>query len=563
MKRFLIIIVLIASFLPSRAFPAESADGQLDKGIVNSVAHAYLLIQKAHENRSEAVPILKEALSVSPDLPAVYFELSKASFALSGTGVLNSIDYFLQGIDAYFRNFWWSFDLFGAIFFALLFSFLLSFIFIILIRLVGDLPLFSHNLTENKTLAIPLLLLIVVSIISPLFFLAGTLIILSLYMRKTDRLVVYLFLTVLLASLPLFSAASFFIFSPLSANVRAVVQVNESKGNNFGLSSLSRSDDYADLFSYALALKRDGRFDAAIAVYKELLERKKDPKVYVNLGNCYVGLYNFKEDRNENLTEAVGQYLNALNIRPLSSAYYNLSQVSREMFDFQKGDEYYREALALDRTAVTRYRSISGRSPNRFVVDETMTYSDLWDYALQTPHKVSDFGMSVVPVWVVSVFSLGFFPAMVLFNRLRRKAYRCRKCSSIMCEKCEKGLMWGQMCPACYSSLVKLDELDVKERVARLQAIYGHQRNRRLTMKILAWLLPGTAQIYAGKILYGFILLWLFLFFLIFPLVNSVFGPTGGVMADTYLSWSSIPLLVIVYVISNLVTRRRITKGWL
>jgi tetratricopeptide (TPR) repeat protein/TM2 domain-containing membrane protein YozV len=553
----------MAVFLPSRAIPAELADNQLNKGIVNSDAHAYLLIQKARENRSEAVPTLKKALSVSPDLPAVYFELSKASFAPSVNGVLNSIDYFLQGIDSYFRNFWWSFDLFGSLFISLVFSFLLSLVFIIFIRLVSDLPLISHNLIENKTFAMPLLLLIVFSVISPLFFLAGTLVILSLYMRKTDRMVVYFFLIVLLASPLLFRAASFFITTPLSANMRAVVQVNESSGNAFALSSLSQSDGYADRFSYALALKRDGSFDAAISVYEDLLERKKDPKVYVNLGNCYVGLYNFREDRKEKLAEAVEQYLKAVSIKPLPSAYYNLSQVSREMFDFQRGDEYYREALARDRIAVTQYRSISGRSPNRFVIDETLTYPDLWDYALETSYKVSDFGLSLVPVWAVSVLSLGFFPAIVLFNRFRQKAYRCRKCSSIMCGKCEKGLMWGQMCPACYSSLVKLDELDVKERVARLQSIYGHQRNRRMTMKILAWLLPGAAQIYAGKILYGFILLWLFLFFLIFPFVNSVFGPTGGMMTHAYLSRVSIPLLVIVYITSNFITRQRITKGWL
>ncbi len=59
------------------------------------------------------------------------------------------------------------------------------------------------------------------------------------------------------------------------------------------------------------------------------------------------------------------------------------------------------------------------------------------------------------------------------------------------------------MCQTCYASFIKLDELEAKERVAKLLSIYEHQKKRRNIMKIFSFLIPGAAQLYAGKICRG------------------------------------------------------------
>ena len=172
--------------------------------------------------------------------------------------------------------------------------------------------------------------------------------------------------------------------------MKAIVEVNESKGNTYALTALKNRDDYASLFSYALALKREKYYSEAIEIYQKLLLRKPDPAVYVDLGNCYVGM--------GNMDEAMASYLKAVEIRPLASAYYNLSQISREMLDYSKGNDYFKRALEIDRDAVSSYRLKYSRNPNRIVVDETLSFSGLWDLAMTNTGKTSTFGMAVLSV---------------------------------------------------------------------------------------------------------------------------------------------------------------------
>lgn len=263
------------------------------------------------------------------------------------------------------------------------------------------------------------------------------------------------------------------------------------------------------------------------------------------------------------MDEAVNSYLASIPIRPLASAYYNLSQVYREGLDFEKGNEYFSKALAIDRIAVTGFRAISGRNPNRIVADETIPPSSLWDFAWKTPGKAATFSLSVLPGWTISLGALLLILAFYMMNKhAGNKAYRCRRCNEIFCPRCEKHIMWGQMCPQCFRSLIKLDEIEVKERVAQLLSIYEHQKQRREIMKLLSFVIPGTSQVYAGKILYGFFFIWPFMFFLLFPLTTS-FMPPDARGTHWVVNIASLLIAVIVLTISNIFTRQRISKGWL
>ena len=549
---FLFFCILLS---PAVTFADEFIESQLNSGIRNSEVSSYLLLQEAKANKAQATDLLGQASAYSPDLPAVHFELAKTKFSLTYTGILYSVDHVISGINAYSKNFWWSFSLAGGAFLGLLLSFNVAILIIVIIRIFSDLPLLSHEVEESRQNIALLLVLFVLSLISPLLFLAGILVLLGLYMTRIDKALVYLFLVFLLSSPFFFRTAAQFLQVSSSGTMKAMVEVNESKGNAYALSALKSSDEPLALFSYGLALKRTGLYDEAIAAYKNLIKTKADAPVYVNLGNVYVG--------QNNMDEAVKSYFAAITIRPLASAYYNLSQVSREGLDFEKGNEYFSKALKIDRNAVTGYRAISGRTPNRIVADETILPSSLWDLAWKTPRKASTFNLSALPVWTISLAALLLMSAFYMMNKhAGNKAYRCRRCNEIFCPRCEKHIMWGQMCPQCFRSLIKLEEIVVKERVAQLLSIYEHQKQRRDIMRLLSFIIPGSSQVYAGKILYGFFFMWPFLFFLLFPFTMS-FMSLDVRGTHWVLTLASLLIAIIFLITSNIFTRQRISRGWL
>jgi tetratricopeptide (TPR) repeat protein len=555
MRKLTVFLFFCIVVSPAITLADEFTESQLNSGIRNSEVSSYFLLQEAQADKVQAATLLSRAAAYSPDLPAVQFELAKTQFSLSYTGILDSVDHIVSGIDAYSRNFWWSFSLAGGAFLGLVLSFIVVIFIIVIVRIFSDLPLLSHEIEESRHNIALLLVLFLCSLISPLLFLAGILVLLGLYMPRIDKIIVYLFLVFLLASPFFFRTAAQFLQVSSSGTMKAIVEVNESRGNAYALSALKSSNEPLALFSYGLALKRAGLYNEAIAAYNDLIKTKAYAPAYVNLGNVYVG-------RNT-MEEAAKSYLAAITLRPLASAYYNLSQVSREGLDFEKGNEYFSKALEIDRNAVTGYRAISSRNPNRIVADESISLPALWDLAWKTPGKTATFNLSVLPEWTISLAALLLMFAFYMMNKhAGNKAYRCRRCNEIFCPRCEKHIMWGQMCPQCFRSLIKLEEIEVKERVAQLLSIYAHQKRRRDIMKLLSFIIPGSSQVYAGKILFGFFFMWPFLFFLIFPLTTSFMSPDAR-GTHWIANLASLLIATIYLIISNIFIRQRISKGWL
>ncbi len=555
MKRFSLVVLFSLLFIPVLSTGRDFCEEQLDKGIRNSEAYSYFLIEKSKADSSKAEKTLEEALRCSPDLPAVYFALLKTSFSFSTERMYKAYGYMLKGIEAYERNFWWSFTVAGSLFLSFIISFILSMVIIIMVRLPGDLPLFSHDIMEQKN-KILLLLILISALIGPLLLIGGILIILGLYLKKMDRVVVYLYLVFLLISPWVFKASSMVFSIPSSDVLKAVIEVNESRDNGYALSILRNSEDDGALYSYALALKREGRYDEAIHIYNKLIARKPDPVFYNNLANCYVA----KND----MERAKQLYEKSMQMRPLVSASYNMSQVLRRTLDLVKGEEYFLYAQKIDPDSVSRFQAIFSQNPNRLVIDEVLPISALWQYSRENATRVSTFGLSTVPPALLSFMAL-FFGALfyVLNKRIKPRAHRCKKCGTILCKKCERRVLWGNMCLQCFRSLIKLHELDARERIARLQTVYEYQMRRRRNMDVLSFLLPGSAQIYAGDVLKGLLFLWSFLFLLCVFVISSIFVIGMPHFPHLWLNWGTFLLMAIVYFMSNIITRLRLAKRWL
>jgi tetratricopeptide (TPR) repeat protein len=555
-KKFSIAVFLSLLLIPFFSAGKDFYEEQLDRGIRNSESYSYFLIEKSRANPSQKEEILKEALRCSPDLPAVYFELSKANFSAFGGRMYKAYDYMLGGIEAYKRNFWWTFTLAGSLFLGLIISFVFSMLIIIIIRLMRDLPLLTHDIMERKNRMLLLLIVIISAFAGPLLLMGSILIVLGLYLKKVDRSVVYLYLLFLFLSPWLLKASSIAFSVPSSSVLKAVIEVNESRDSRYALSVLNNSEDEAALSSYALALKREGYYDEAIEIYNKLIAGNPDPAFYNNLANCYVA----KDD----LEKAIKLYQQSIQIKPLVSAYYNMSQVLRRTLDLVKGEEYFLYAQRMDPDAITGFQAVFSQNPNRLVVDEVLPISALWEYSREKAAGVSAFGLSMLPprrLPVLAVFIGALF--YVLNKRMRARAYRCKKCGTIICNKCVRRVLWGNMCLQCYKSLIELHELDARERITRLKTVYEYQMRRRSILKVLSFLLPGSAYIYAGFVLKGFFILWLFLFLLTAFIISSTFVVGMPYFPHLWLNWGAPFLLVMVLLVSNIITQLRLAKGWL
>jgi tetratricopeptide (TPR) repeat protein len=554
-KKIVTALLLFLLLVPSISSGEELYQHELNRGIRNSEAYSFLLIEQAKRTAgAQKINILREAMDYSPDLPAVYFELAKASFGLAPEAVFQTIDYMLQGIAAYQRNFWSIFMLTASLFMSAVISFFIAVSLMVVVRLPRDVPLLSHDVKEDRISAL-LLLVLLFAVFGPLYLPAALLMIISLYMKKWDRLVIYLYLIFLLASPLIFRSISTAFMAPSSGDLKAIVQVNESKGNRYALSVL-RGEDPVVLFSYALALKREGKYHEAIDIYNKLIAIKPDPRLYNNLANCYIAL--------NDVERAKMLYRKSIEQNPLPVALYNLSEAYRETLDFEKGEEYFLAAQKMDGDAVSRFRAIFGRNPNRFVIDEGLPMSDLWRYAEAKTTESSTLGLSVLPlpfIPIIAVLMAALFYALT--RQARPRAYRCNRCGAVFCSRCEKHILWGHMCLQCYRSLVKLDELDAKERITRILTVYGYQKKRRDIIKVISFILPGSGQIYAGNVLTGFLFLWPFLFFLLIPVMNSLFVMEMTGFSNFWLDTAALFFAAVVYFISVMTTRRRLVRGWL
>ena len=545
---FLLLIFTLSTFAPLSHSAEDTYESHLDRGLKNNEPYSYVLIKKANADPSKAKSLLTEALRHSPDLPPAYFEMAKISFSPSAKVIFESLDYAIKGFKAYKENFWWLMSISGLFTASLMLSFVVVLALVLAVRLFIDIPLLSHDIKETRKKILIAMLLVPLSFLGPLFFMAGSLLLLGLYFRGMNKAVVYASVLFLLVSPLCLNIINMFLSVP-SSELRAIVAVNESRGNKYAASVLKNKDDFISLFSYGLALKREGRYEEAISAYKKLLASHPDPRAYVNLGNSYAGV--------NDLAAARESYKKSVELKPLASAYYNLSQLSREMLDFTKGEEYFNEAVKLNSETVSQFSSAASRNPNRFVIDETLPMSTMWEYAetgAQRLIKISP--LNSASSAIVSIALLALF--CVMDPAFKQRAYRCQRCGVILCGKCGKGKLWGEMCSLCYKSLIKLDALDSRIRVAKQLEVQELQKKKRRIISFLSFAPPGIAHIYWGRILSGTLFLWLFVFLLLLILLKPLFSTGLSLFSHGWITMPSAIIMAFLYLISAIDARRRL-----
>jgi tetratricopeptide (TPR) repeat protein len=521
----------------------------LDSGLTNDEAYSMSLVQEAKDspNRQE---LLEEALQFSPDLPALYFKLAWSSLP----NVFASLQYLVGGIKAYARSFWWAFSFIGLVFTSALLSLAVTAAILVLVRLPIQIPLLSHDINESKAKLLIPLTLFAAALGGPLFFIGGALVVVGIHLKKHNRLPVYLVLAVLMVSPLLVKAANRMLATAASPELRAIVAVNEGRDNNLALEVLRDESSPEARFSYAMALKRKGRYAEAEAIYKDLNSQKPSWMVLNNLANIYQAR-NQTDEAKETLKKAADMSSSAVVL-------YNLSQVYRGTLDYATGDKYYREASDKDRDEVSKYTAIASVNPNRFVIDVTYTDIDFWKEAIGSSGDYFwPYPIGTMPAVGLAVFLL--ILSIAFGATIHSQAFRCSRCAKIVCNICSRDSRWGQMCPECYNSLVKVKDMDRQKRVSALLRAYEHKDKIKRMVRILSFLPPGIAQISVGRALGGFAFLWAFCFCGVLIWLNPLIGTGLAGFSHSWLNVPAVLAMVAIYAASTVYVNGRLESEWL
>lgn len=552
MKRFVLAVfwVLVAY---NCLHAKDLYDEMLNSGLRNSDKVSFFLMEEAKEDPAKSREALLEAMNYSPDLPAVYFKLFWGSLTSSPQSIYDSIHYLMRGFGAYRNNFWWLFNLLGILYLGALLAVVAVLFFIVLVRLPMDVPLINHEIREDSRMALVYIVALVLSSLGPLYFIAAMLMIISLYFRRSSRIVTYCFFGALIALPLLMKPVEIFLSASTWPELKAIVAVNQGQDNAYALQVLPGKGGREELFSLALAQKREGLYGKAITSYEELLSKYSgDAIVYNNLANCYAILKMY--DRAREL------YEKAVSISPMASAYYNLSQLSRELLDFSSGDRYFDDAKRISPDAVGRFRALTSTEPNRFYFDEVLPMKELWAHALTARgREIGSF--SYLPLWATPFAGIVVLVLFLVMTRVWKvRAFSCRRCGLIICTRCERSLKWGSMCHDCFVSLVTLEK-EPRDRIRKLQKVYAVKRRRRSLIRFLSVLMPGLHLIYTGKILRGAALSFLFLFFPILYVLGRGYNFSIYPFRHEWIVFALMIFTPLLYII-NLVATRRFLKGW-
>ncbi len=545
------IILLLAFLFTLRGNIPSSAEISPKNALKTPRVYSHLLLKKAEElHRTEAIELIQRSLKIDPDNPRAHFLIFRHTFGKGLKDTFLSFKHLFNGIRYSIKDFWHFLNFYAIVLATFSFSIPILIVIFAVVRLPIDIPLFIHEITEDPK-KVAFLGVLIPSFLGVYFALAGILFLSSFQIRKRGYVIGPILFGLMLLSMLIGGYLDSYLRGMISPEIRATAAVNLGRSNIYAIDRLKNTEGFTYKFSYALALQKEGYVTDARPVYEDLAREKKDERVLVNLGNCYFLLNQYDN--------AEALYREALKIKPIASAYYNLSIIARERLNFSEGDSYFVKAVGLDFARVTRFRELWSDTKYVEPMSEQLRKSELMILFLQK--SMAYFGFKSRQMFF-AVYVLILSVLLIIRGKERTIAQRCPKCGKVYCLKCERRLYWGGLCSECFRSLVTF-ETDPSERVKRLLNSYNYQRRRRQFLSILSFIIPGFALMGTENVMRGVLFLFGFIFFVVMIFVSGVFVLNIYPESNSWLKIIAFIAATLVYIFSVLSVRGRIRKGWL
>jgi tetratricopeptide (TPR) repeat protein len=511
---------------------------KLDQGVRDFPALSLLLIREAEQarkngNGDQAIEYATYAIKFSPDLPQPYFELSRALWRQSPFQLPQILLQALKGQAARFRHFPSSLGFFYNLFYVLSNAILMAFILFGLVVLAKYFSLYLYEVRKSLTQELTSILINGVKLfilLLPFLFRLDVLwailfwcILLWGYVNRRERQFIVIFLIVLVY-IPFFlRASSAFLNSSSSDIILDMYRANHEEDNASVEHRLrtwlsNRPEDEDVLFTLGLVEKRQGHYPQAEQYYRRATQRSPGfSHAFSNLGNIYLA--------NKQPDLAISAYEQAIRLNPGAGAYYyNLYRAySQETFLSKKSDLAFQKARQLDPGLVDFYSAIDSPNMNRFVIDETLDTSRLWNRFLNDFIGREGILFRLFKAWFETIPSrifflgpilfLGFLIGMSKYSRAKRFLTRCPMCGSPTYRFYLGASDQEYICFNCHRIFIQKEKMHPKMTEKKSLQIQEFQKKSHLIARFLSFFFGGMGDLWRGNVLKG--LLFLVLYFVL------------------------------------------------
>ncbi len=504
---------------------AEALDDKYDGALGDLPEYSIVLLRWAERLKKQgdhetAAFLIEKSAELSPS--SVMVHLSLARYNLGGGQIKpgEAIGSYMDAVGALADDFPILYrGMARALSFPLAFLFLFGMLFgLVMIARYG--VLFMHDFGDflpRKRVphwpAIPLggvaFMLPLAASLSWQYLIAWWFLLLSIYMKRSERVIVYLFLLALVPT-PLLMEK----YAVLAANVSddvlsAALEIRNGVADDEEMEILEKAlekdpDDALVQFSLAQFLQRRGQFNRAADIYKGALS--EDPAAgqaaYNNLAEIYLANGDLESVyRALSLAESKGE--------SVVEVVFNLAQYHNEAEEMLRYEEEYSRAQSIDepRLEFLRYRA-QQRKLNRIMANLPAPHSLVWERSVRGSAMAGAAGPALWHKWMGPPPGLTFaasaaalFALVFIIKILSKKwqiSHRCASCGKPICLRCEPQAKDPSICSPCYYVFRGQSGVDLKVKMQKRSEAQRYRDNWSRAAMVLSLLVPGSGHIALG-----------------------------------------------------------------
>lgn len=281
----------------------------------------------------------------------------------------------------------------------------------------------------------------------------------------------------------------------------------------------------------------EGREDQAAFHYRRAAElRPNYAGAHVNLGNLLF--------QNNEFPGAITAYEKAQQADPdLAIAFYNHSVAAGETYKFDQQAEMLELARKANRSLIERL-SRNPPPPTKKVVTYYPPIQEAWEVSRKVTRNpaaralfgnYSDFDAAratLNPLTIGALLALVAGPAFWWLRRRRGFANACIKCGRTFCHRCKSARESATYCTQCIHIYLKRDGVSLDTKRRKLDEVNDYLLAMVRRNRILATLLPGSAQVVEGNPVSGVIGFFLFALFVVIAVLVGRLAPALGPAAS-------------------------------
>jgi tetratricopeptide (TPR) repeat protein len=393
------------------------------------------------------------------------------------------------------------------------------------------------------------------------------------YLGRLEKAVAALLLVAGLAVGPLIQVLEDRAKSEQNRLYRAAIASIEGGPDSRALADLEDgvrkyTDDRDLVYLLAAQYKKAGRYDDAAALYRDIL------RVEPNDGIALNNLANLEFAAGE-FPAAIARYKQGIESSPAAPVaatfYYNLSLAHLQRFEYQPAQEARSQAdraasglvreydrlwkydkgdyavvdLGLDEDQVAaKFAGVEDGVGKKNLAGKTLPAAGFERWLPAMRNRFSGF----VALFIVLALAISRVRGPKMFTM------HCLKCGTPFCRHCHLGTATEGLCTQCHHLFMVRDGVSGPARNQKLLEVQKEDARRARIFRLLSILSPGAGQVYAQRVLIGFLLVALWYGVIALTLVGGRVLPFTEVSGTVAKPWDlavAATLLLIIFITAN------------